>query len=254
MLIGLGAGCIGGIAGIGGSMVMLPGLSLVFANSDPSTHHVFMAAAMVVNMAVAIPAARKHKAAGAVRMEIVRRMLGPMAASIVVGVLVSNLLDGRLLRLGLACFIGLYCLLSFAALARRKPDHTGDRERTNPTTIVAIAVVAGLLGGLLGIGGGVVMVPALQLLCRVPLRQAIGTSAGVMWLTALIGAGLKLATLNTHGHEPTHALLLALFMTPGAIIGARIGAGLAHGLPIATVRAIIATILTIAAARMAGLW
>lgn len=234
-------------------MVMLPGLSLVFGTSPPSTHHLYMAAAMAVNMAVAIPAARKHRQAGAVRSDIVRRILPPMAIAIVVGVLVSNLVDGRYLRLGLAAFIALYCLGTFAALALKKPDHAGDRERVSPLNLLAIAIIAGLLGGLLGIGGGVVMVPALQLLCRLPLRHAIGTSAGIMWMTALIGATLKLATLHTHGESIGHALLLALLMAPGAIIGARIGASLAHRLPLPIVRAIIATILTIAAARMAGL-
>ncbi|MBX3317049.1 MAG: sulfite exporter TauE/SafE family protein [Phycisphaeraceae bacterium] len=254
VLIGLGAGCIGGIAGIGGSMVMLPGLSLVFGTSPASTHHLYMAAAMAVNMAVAIPAARKHRQAGAVRSDIVRRVLPVMALAIVAGVLLSNLIDGSYLRLGLAAFIFLYTLGTFIALALRKPDHSGTRERTSTPNLLAIAIIAGLLGGLLGIGGGVVMVPALQLLCRLPLRQAIGTSAGIMWLTALIGATLKLATLHTHDQSIANALLLALLMAPGAIIGARIGASLAHSLPLPIVRAIIATILTIAAARMAGLW
>lgn len=254
ILVGFGAGCIGGIAGIGGSMVMLPGLSLVFGTSPPSSHHLYMAAAMAVNMAVAIPAARKHRRAGAVRDEVVRRILPPMAAAIVVGVLVSNLIDGTYLRLGLAGFIGVYCMGTFLALAMRRPDHSGERERVTRGNVLGIAIGAGLLGGLLGIGGGVVMVPALQLLCRLPLRQAIGTSAGVMWMTALLGAALKLATLHTHGESVVHALVLAVCMAPGAIVGARIGAGMAHGLPLPIVRAIIATILTVAAARMAGLW
>ena len=233
---------------------MLPGLSLLYGTSPDSSHHLYMAAAMTVNMAVAIPAARKHRQAGAVRTEIVRRILPVMAISIIAGVLVSNLVDGGYLRVGLAAFIALYCLGTFLALVLKRPDHTGRAERVSSANIVLIAIVAGLLGGLLGIGGGVVMVPALQMLCRLPLRQAIGTSAGVMWLTALIGAALKLATLHTHDQSAAQALLLALLMAPGAIIGARYGASLAHSLPLPIVRAIIATILTVAAARMAGLF
>lgn len=232
---------------------MLPGLSLLLGTSPASSHHLYMAAAMAVNMAVAIPAARKHRQAGAVRSDIVRRILPVMAVAIIAGVLLSNLVDGHALRLGLAAFIALYCLGTFLALALKRPDHSGQAERVNTANILLIAIVAGLLGGLLGIGGGVVMVPALQLLCRLPLRHAIGTSAGVMWLTALIGAALKLATLHTHDQSAAHALLLALLLAPGAIVGARVGASLAHSLPLPIVRAIIATILTIAAARMAGL-
>jgi uncharacterized membrane protein YfcA len=235
-------------------MVMLPGLSLLYGTSPSSSHHLYMAAAMAVNMAVAIPAARKHRQAGAVRSDIVRRILPTMAVAIVAGVLLSNLVDGHYLRLGLAAFIALYCLGTFVALALKRPDHSGQAERVTTANILLIAIIAGLLGGLLGIGGGVVMVPALQLLCRLPLRHAIGTSAGVMWLTALIGAALKLATLHTHDQSATHALLLALLLAPGAIVGARFGASLAHSLPLPIVRAIIATILTIAAARMAGLF
>lgn len=233
---------------------MLPGLSLLLGTSPASSHHLYMAAAMAVNMAVAIPAARKHRQAGAVRSDIVRRILPVMGVAIIAGVLLSNLVDGHYLRLGLAAFIAIYCLGTFLALALKRPDHSGQAERVTTANILLIAIIAGLLGGLLGIGGGVVMVPALQLLCRLPLRHAIGTSAGVMWLTALIGAALKLATLHTHDQSAGHALLLALLLAPGAIVGARIGASLAHSLPLPIVRAIIATILTIAAARMAGLF
>jgi len=80
-------------------------------------------------------------------------------------------------------------------------------------------VAAGLLAGLLGVGGGAVMVPAFSELLHLPLKTAIATSlvcAGVFALPATV----------------VHAMLgdvdwrLAILLTIGVIPGARLGAGL----------------------------
>jgi uncharacterized membrane protein YfcA len=87
----------------------------------------------------------------------------------------------------------------------------------------------------------------LQVLCRLPLRQSIATSAAVICVTAPIGAGVKIATLHTHQRSIGDALLLAALMAPTAVIGSRIGAGLTHSLPIRGVRFAVTLLLFVAA-------
>lgn len=255
-LIGLVAGVIGGLAGIGGSMIMLPGLALLLGFDDEAhtRHHVFMAAAMTVNIMVALPAARRHYQAGAVRVGVVRALLPAMAAMIIVGVLVSNLIRGDWLKQALAVFIAGYALLNLYRLVRQRRESEGLPERTGVALLAAIGGGAGFIGGLLGLGGGVVTVPLLQVLARIRLRQAIATSSAVMPLTALIGAGLKLGTLPGHGRSVWEALLIAVAMGPGAIVGAMVGATLTHALPLAVVRGVISVLLLAAAAKLAGLF
>jgi uncharacterized protein len=254
VLIGLTAGIVGGMAGIGGSLIMLPGLAVLLGYRDEThaEHHAYMAAAMIVNIVVAVPAAVRHHRAGTVRLDLARGLLPVMIAAIIGGVVLSNKLTGEALRLFLAAFIALYCLNNLIALVRRHPEPDAGSGRPGAPALAGTGLVAGLSSGLLGIGGGVLMVPLLQVLGRVRLREAIGTSSAVMCITATIGAALKAATLGRHDQPLLWALTLALMMAPGAAVGSWAGARLTHTLPVPAVRAVVSVLLLLAAARMAG--
>jgi len=251
-LIGLAAGLLGGLAGIGGSLVMLPALAAL--NPDDSAHHLHMAAAMAVNVFVAVPATLRHHKAGAIRRDLVRTLLPVMSIAIIAGVLVSNLLEGRSLKMLLAIFIAAYCLNNLLHLARRTPEHDGDGERVSRLRLALIGGFVGMVAGLLGIGGGVLMVPLLQVVCRIRLRHAIAASAAVMCLTATVGATMKVATLPHLGQSPLDAMWLVLAMGPAAVLGATVGAMLTHALPVRIVRLAVSLLLLVAAARLAGLF
>lgn len=253
-IIGLVAGIIGGLAGIGGSMVMLPGLAIVFGfvgDPEHARQHVYQAAAMTVNVLVALPATISHARAGALRRDLVLGLLPWMSAAILAGVLISNLVPGEQLKLGLAIFIGGYCLWNVYRVIRPRGPHEPEPAPPRRSTLAAIGVVAGLVGGVLGLGGGVVTVPMLQLTARVRLRHAIAASSATMVLTAAIGAALKLGTLGEHAREASEALWLALAMGPMAVAGALVGAALTHALPLRWVRLTVSVLLLIAAVRMA---
>lgn len=251
--IGLVAGLLGGLAGIGGSMIMLPALHVFYGERDGGqTHHLYMAAAMVVNLIVAIPAARKHKSLGAVRTDLTKVLMPCTAASAVIGVLLGNLVPGETLRLALAAFILAYCVYNVIRMVQGpRPADTPD-ETVRKWQLIVTGCVTGLIAGVLGLGGGVIMVPMLQVLCRVRLRQAIGTSSATMVITALTGAIVKVLTLSQHGEAVSEALMLAAIMAPGAVVGAIWGASLTHRLPIRAVRAIITALLVGAAWKLAG--
>jgi uncharacterized membrane protein YfcA len=80
-------------------------------------------------------------------------------------------------------------------------------------------LIAGFSSGLLGIGGGVVMVPILATVGKIPMHKAVATSMFIMIFTSIAGAGVKF----THGQ--THPDL-ALFLIIGIILGAQVGARL----------------------------
>lgn len=260
-VIGLGAGVLGGLAGVGGSILILPSLGMVFGYPNGSTHHLYMAAAMTVNVAVAIPAALRHRRAGAVRMDLLPVLVPVTAVTLAAGVIASNFFRGWQLQILLAAFLVGYCGYILRSVLARRAEADEDRQRITTPRLAAGAALTGSTAGLLGLGGGVLQVPLLQVLCKVPLRQAIGTSSAVICLTAAIGAGLKLTTLGGEGESAWRALLLAAAMIPTAVLGARLGAGLTHRLPLNTVRLAITAMLLISAWRltaaggkMAGWW
>jgi uncharacterized membrane protein YfcA len=256
-LIGLIAGVLGGLAGVGGSMIMIPGLALIFGYQDEAhtEQHLYMAAAMAVNVLVSAPAAWRHYKNGHMRRELVVKILPGMLAAIVVGVIVSNFIEGTWLRRGLAVFIACYAVFNIYRVLRPVDEATRPPEKIGAARMTAIGGVSGMAGGLLGIGGGVVMVPLLQIFAWVRLRHAIAASSTVMVVSAVIGAALKLGTLGpTHGLSVADAFMFVVAMGPGAVVGGMLGAQLTHVLPLRVVRAAISLLLLLIAARMGGLW
>src|SRR5439155_25556823 len=94
------------------------------------------------------------------------------------------------------------------------------RPELSPAHAVGIGVASGLLSGLLGVGGGIVMVPGFSEVLKLPTKVTIGTSLACVGLLAIPGT-------------ITHALLhdidwrFAAFLAVGVIPGARRGASLA---------------------------
>jgi uncharacterized membrane protein YfcA len=109
---------------------------------------------------------------------------------------------------------------------------------------VLIGVVAGVLSGLFGIGGGMLIVPALILIAHFPLKLALGTSLGALLLpVGLLGA----YTYYQYGNLNIRA---ALLLGLGLFFGAWAGARLAQVIPPATLQRMFAVFLVIAAARL----
>ncbi len=264
ILIGLFAGVIGGLCGIGGSIVMLPALGLVFGyklldgSPDPqrSAHHVYMAAAMIVNVVIAFASSSQHKKANANAPGVVAKALPSMILGIILGVLVSNSFDGKVPKLALAGFLVLAAAWTAFSAVRKLPDPPPDGVCATWARLGPIALGTGFLAGFLGIGGGIVLVPLLQLIPRVPLKSSIAASASVMRISSIIGAGLKLATLPTLAlavEQPVlRAVSLGGAMAIGGVLGAMLGAKLTHRLPLRELRLVVAVVLAVAAAKLAG--
>ena len=113
-----------------------------------------------------------------------------------------------------------------------------------PFVFVAIGFFAGILSGVFGIGGGVVIVPALIFIAGMVPITATGTSLGALLLpVGLLGA----LEYYRRGHlQITSSLLIAL----GLFFGAYVGAKLAHQLSPVQLRRAFAVFLVLVAGRM----
>ena len=108
---------------------------------------------------------------------------------------------------------------------------------------IILGLCAGTLSGLLGVGGGVIIIPALTSLFGMGIKQAIGTSLAVIVPTAISGAIVhyKAGNVNLQGF-----ILIAL----GAIIGGILGAKIVSLIPAGVLKTIFAIFMIIAAVRM----
>ncbi len=250
-LIGLIAGVVGGLTGLGGAIVMLPALGLYhgYETRDQDRHHVFMAASMIVNIVVALSASLQHRRKGVVRIDLLKVMVPAMAVGMVIGVLLSSQSPGRWAVIALACFIWSFCVFTLYTLFRKLPQRPEDAPTPNALILASIGLGTGIVGGYLGVGGGILLVPLLQI-AGLPLRHAIAGSAGVMWSSATIGAGVKLWLLPSQGFDRLDAIEIALPMGMGALIGAALGARLSHRLKLPLLKVVIVAVLSVAAYRM----
>jgi uncharacterized membrane protein YfcA len=88
--------------------------------------------------------------------------------------------------------------------------------------ILAIGLGAGILSGLFGIGGGVIIVPALIYLAKFPPQQASGTSLAALVIP--IGAAIGAVTYYKAGHlDVKAAAMLVIGMAVGAALGSQVG-------------------------------
>jgi uncharacterized membrane protein YfcA len=252
--VGFAAGLIGGLAGIGGSLIMLPALHFILGEPRTTTHHLYMAAAMMVNVAVSLPAAWRHSRSGRIDRDALPTLLVSTIIAIIGGVFAGNAFDGSTLKLMLAAFIAIYCLFNLWRLFSRAGDSADTLLTPSRPKLIVSGLSTGFVGGVLGLGGGVMLVPLLQMLCKVELKRAIATSSAVICMTAVVGAGIKLATLSNEHESWRNALHLALFLAPTAIIGGFIGASLTHILPTRAVRIVVTIVLALSALRLAGVF
>ncbi len=253
-VVGLAAGTAGGFMGIGGSIIMIPAMAFLFHDRSWDNQHLYQASAMVVNFAVAVPAASQHRRAGAVPSEFVRLFVPATMVSIVAGVFISNLLASEGLRIVFAVFL-VYVAATMGLRAWRGGSEDGSASaRISAPRVLAVGASTGVAGGVLGIGGGVVSVPLAHALCRLPLRQCIGASATAMVFSAPMGAAMKLWTLGDHGASWRTAVVMGLALAPTAMLGGHMGARMTHRAPLGSLRVALSLLLLVMAGRMIGLY
>jgi hypothetical protein len=256
-IVGLGAGVLGGMLGIGGSVIMLPAMKWILdpPGGAPENIHQYQAAAMMVNFLLCLPSAWAHLKNHAVWPKVWSYVAASAFLAIVGGVLVSNLFDkdaARYLNWLVGVFF-LYVLVQNLYRAFRPPKQEGlsrqEVEAFSPLRKCSVGVPMGFAAGLLGIGGGAVAVPLQQMVLKMPMRNAIATSAAVIASVSWLGALTKNLTLGAKGSIATSCLLVAC-LAPTAMVGAYVGGHLTHRLPLRLVRVLFAVLMAVSAATM----
>lgn len=245
LLIGLLAGLSSGLLGVGGSIVILPCLALLFPHQS---YHQHAAVAMIVNSFASFAAAWRHYRVGHIQMAVIKRMIPAAIFAICLGVWLSNLPlfttgHPEYLSRILAIFLAYVAIVNIRRLFYlSEPDHSASPD--SPTLMrswraLIPGFIMGLPAGLLGIGGGAVAVPAQQMVLGTRLRNAIANSSGLIVFSAAVGALYKNWTLSTvPGASVSESLRLAGLLIPTAIVGSYCGAILMHLSPIRFIRTV----------------
>ena len=245
--LGLGTGFLGGLLGIGGGVVIVPSLVLIFdAFALPLGIREAVATGLGAMVFTSLAAGRAQWRRGALEWPLLWRWTpGLMLGGLGAGTLASLLPEIALTR-----FLGAF-LAAIAVILLTRWQPPGQRRHPEAAGTTALALGAGLLSGLAGIAGGNIIVPTLIFFNVSPVRAAAQSSAlGVP--VALAGA-LGYAVLPS---VPLSGTLGALYLPAvaalavGAMISAPQGVRLAHRVPALALRRAFAVLLLAAALRL----
>ena len=218
--LGLAIGLIVGTVGGGGAILALPVLVYVLGEgvSQAST-----ASLIVVALAAGVGGGT-HALRGLVCWRIALGFSVPAAGGAVAGTALGATVDPRTLILA---FVPVMLVAAFATWARAPASEDDAAGRCPPTPaqrLVLAGLAVGVLTGFFGVGGGFLIVPALALALRVPVRRAIATSLVIVTLTAVAALASHLAAGVDLDVPVTAALAVATGV--GAVAGTTFGARL----------------------------
>ncbi|MGH8927693.1 MAG: sulfite exporter TauE/SafE family protein [Acidimicrobiia bacterium] len=243
--VGVATGVMAGLLGVGGGIIMVPALVALGYNRHQATA-TSLAAILLVAVAGAVPFA----IAGDVAVSTGVALGGGGLLGSTIGAHWMNRMSG----VNLARIFGVVLLIAGLRLAIGG-GVSGPGSQLHPLLTVAIellvGVVAGVLSGLAGIGGGVVLVPAMVLLLGFDQHSAEGTSLLAILFTAAAGTRVNIK----HHHVDWRAMVI--LGAAGAVL-APLSAGLAQRIPAETlgrlfgVFAIVNAVHTLWKARASG--
>jgi uncharacterized membrane protein YfcA len=189
--VGLVSGFLSGIFGVGGGILIVPALVLVLRIDQRLAHGTSLASVIPIALSGTLGYALDGKIDWSASVCLA---VGAAAIGAVVGTHLLHVLPRRGLALAFAGVLA----LTAVRLAIDNSDAVGRGDLTVRTVVLLllIGIVAGTLAGLLGVGGGIVMVPAMVLMVGMPAVIAKGTSLAVIIPTALSGTRRNLAKGN----------------------------------------------------------
>jgi uncharacterized membrane protein YfcA len=218
LILGLLGGFLSGLLGVGGAIVMIPLLlavpPLVKAGGLPVK--TIAGLSMLQALASSISGVLVHHKNNFVDRNLLLYVGIPTGLCSFVGACLSKYMADRLILL----FFGVMVLAAFVLLLKKQANDLPLSSGGMPFSRGAGALIGGIVGfisGAAGAGGGFVLIPLMVSVLKIPVKVAVGTSMGIVFLVAVMGSIGKILSLQV-----SVALVLPLLV--GAVPGARLGA------------------------------
>lgn len=252
LLVAICGSTFGSLLGLGGGIIIVP-LFTLFLGVDPKVAVAASAIAIVTNSVVG---STRHLGNRYVNIRLALSLEVTMVIGAFIGASVAVSVSERLLKglLGALVFYAAWTMLRGRKepippvdLAQPDPhrlraaytERSGEQVVYQPERLgvgISVSAVAGLLSGMLGIGGGIVQVPVMNLVMKLPVRAATGTSSFMIGTTAVASA----LVFYAHGQVDPRVVVPAMI---GVLIGSTIGSTLTRRLHPARLTAIFVVVM-----------
>jgi hypothetical protein len=229
-------GLVLGLLGSGGSILTVPVLVYLVGEPDKLAIAESLGIVTLISLVGALPFAYRRK----VDWRSVGLFGVPGMAGAYLGAFLSKFMPGAL---QLALFAGVMLLAAWMMLRRPAPSSTATEGRRAVWKVALDGLAVGVLTGLVGVGGGFLIVPALVLLGGLPMHLAIGTSLCIIALKSISGF-VKYVDVMQEAGLSIHWRLVLLFGAIG-IVGSFIGGAIGRYVPQDRLKRIFAVFLVL---------
>jgi uncharacterized membrane protein YfcA len=168
--------------GAGGAIIAVPGLVALFNLSAISAT---TSSLIVVGVSALTGAIMRRQTGINIKLGIQFSLIG------VLGTFLGTYLVKLFPETSIYLLFSFLMIVSAITTWRKKPVNESNTKRHNPFTIFLVASSVGILTGLLGIGGGFLIVPALVLFLKVPANVAVGTSLVAITTNTLLALVMR---------------------------------------------------------------
>jgi uncharacterized protein len=252
LLLGAAIGFAAGLLGIGGGMLAVPFMTVLFtAQKFPPQHvvHMAIATSLATIMFTSISSVRAHHKHGAVLWPVARQLAPGILIGSLVGAKVAGALPGRWLTLIFALFVA---TSATQLLLGRKPKPT--RQLPGTAGMLGAGGAIGVVSAIVGAGGAFLSMP-FMLWCNVRMHNAVATAAALGFPIAVAGTlGYVISGWHMTGITPgaigyIHVPAL-LTLAVASVTTAPLGARLAHRLDTGRLKRVFALLLYLIAGFM----
>ncbi len=251
-VVGVLAGILAGLLGVGGGLVIVPMLVYCFNVQGVSYDlimHMALGTSMACIMFTSISSFMAHHRAGAVHWDIVRKVV----LGILTGTFLGSCVAAKLSTAFLSVFFVVFLFyVAIQMVLDRKPNPS--RGIPGRAAMFGVGNIIGAVSSFVGIGGGSLSVP-FMIWCNIPGHHAIGTSAAIGFPIAIAGtigyiySGWNLPNLPHLSLGYIYLPALAGIVC-ASMMTAPLGVYLAHRLPVKKLKQVFAVLLAVMGIRM----
>lgn len=252
-LTGIVAGILAGLLGVGGGIVIVPVLYHVFSGlgiDEAVRMHLAVGTSLATITATSTRSMRAHRAKDAVDMALLKNLAAPILAGVLAGSLIAGAAKAAAL---MVVFATVALIVSLYMAFGRESWRIADKF---PGGVMSMAIggVIGLISVLMGIGGGTLGVPVLNLYAT-PIHRAVGTATGFGLIIAVPGTiAMILNGWGAPGLPPFSLgyvnLIGFALIVPSTVLAAPWGANIAHAISRPALRRAFALFLALTSVRM----
>ncbi len=215
-LVGLAAGFLSGLFGVGGGILLVPALVMLLHLPQRMASGTSLAAVLPISVASLV----SYTLSGSVDWWVALFVTIGAVSGALLGTYLLQVLPLKVVGVGFVVLLVLTAIRLFIPL---EADGRAQLTALTAVLLVLLGVAIGVLAGLFGVGGGVVLVPALVVLWSISPVIAKGTSLAVVVPTAIVGTMRNRANRNAD-------LRLAAIVGVAGIVSAVVGAEFAQAM------------------------